>query len=138
MLLRDLSQGSKFGDAGVGENDIDSPLRLDGLIETIKVGQFGNVSLNASNVAADRRYGLVEFLLTTARDEDIGTLFHEELCCSQPYPGGATSNHCYLSLQLLSFGHGSSPHPSFSCWAIVFGTVSSRGYLSMVGRLGNR
>src|ERR1700730_6620709 len=105
MLLRDLSQGSKFSDAGVGENDIDSPLRLDGLIKTVKVGQFGNVSLNASNVATDCFHGLVEFLLTTARDEDVGTLFHEELCCSQPYPCCATGNHCHFSLQLLSFGH---------------------------------
>jgi hypothetical protein len=31
-------------------------------------------------------HGLVEFLLTTARDEDVGTLFHEEFCCSQPIP----------------------------------------------------
>src|SRR6267154_2213976 len=44
MLLRDLSHGSKFSDPGVGENDIDSPLRFDGFVETIKVGQFGNVS----------------------------------------------------------------------------------------------
>ena len=47
------------------------PFTLDGLVETIKVGQFGNVSLNASNVAADCLHGLVKFLLATARDEDV-------------------------------------------------------------------
>src|ERR1700730_4932458 len=103
MLLRDLSQGSKFSDAGVSENHIDSPLPLDGFVETVKVSQFGNVALNASDVATDCLHGLVEFLLTAACDEDVGTLFHKELCCSQPYPGCATGNDCHFSLQLLSF-----------------------------------
>jgi len=45
MLLCDVSQRGKFSNAGVGENNIDSPLHLsDGLVETIKVGQSGNVS----------------------------------------------------------------------------------------------
>jgi len=35
MLLGDLVEGSKFSDAGVGENDVDSPLGRDGLVETI-------------------------------------------------------------------------------------------------------
>ena len=86
MLLRNLSQGIKFSDTGVGENDIDFPFQLDGFVETVKVGQSGNISLNASDVAANCLHGLVEFLLTTARDEDVGTLFHEEFCCSQPIP----------------------------------------------------
>ena len=63
MLFGDASQGSKLSNPGVGENDIDSPLRLDGLIESVKVGQFGNVALNAGNVAADCLDGLVKFLI---------------------------------------------------------------------------
>src|SRR5258708_15619596 len=87
MLLCDVCQRGKFTNTGVSENNIDSPLHLsDGLVETIKVGQFGNVSLNARNVAADCRNGLVEFLLATTRDEDIGTLFDEEPCRSQSNP----------------------------------------------------
>ena len=105
MLLSDLSQRSKFSDACVGKKHIDFSLRFDCLVETIKVGQFGNVSLNAPHVAADRLYGRIELFLTATNDEDVGTFFHEELCCSQPYPGCATSNHGYFSLQLLSFGH---------------------------------
>src|SRR5579859_7395229 len=105
MFFRDLSQRSKFSDACVGENDIDSPLRLDGFIETVKVGQFGNVPLNASNVAADCLHGLVEFLLTTARDEYVSPFLDEELCCSEPYSRRATRNDCHFSLQLLRFGH---------------------------------
>src|SRR5258705_6339443 len=105
MLLCDRSQGSKFSNAGVGENDTDSPFRLNDLIETIKVGQFGNVSLNASNVATDCLHGLVKFLLTTARDEYVSPFLDEELCRGQPYPSRATGNDCHFSLQLLSLGH---------------------------------
>jgi len=58
----------------------------DSLVKTIKVSQLGNVSLNPRNVGADFLHGLVEFLLAAARDEDIGTLFDEKLCRSQPNP----------------------------------------------------
>src|ERR1700682_4175594 len=106
MLLRESSQGNEFTSAGVSENNIDSPLHLgDGLVETIKVGQFGNVSLNARNVAADCLYGLVELLLATARDEDVGTLFDEKFCRSQPNPFRAPGDDGYFPLQLLTFGH---------------------------------
>jgi len=39
MLLRDLSQRSKFSNAGVSEDDIDSPLALT-LVKTIQVRQL--------------------------------------------------------------------------------------------------
>src|SRR6266852_2955522 len=100
MLFRDASQGSKFSNAGVSENDIEPPLHPDGLIETIKVGQFGNVSLNASHVAADCLHGFVKLILATACDEDIGALFDKELCRSQPYPRRAAGDDCHFSLQL--------------------------------------
>src|ERR1700720_4764210 len=105
MLLSDFVERSKFRSAGIGEDDVKFTFCFDGLIKTIEVGQFGNVSLNASDVAADSLYRRTELFLTPARDEDVGTLFYEELCCSQPYPGCATGNDCYFSLQLLIFGH---------------------------------
>jgi hypothetical protein len=40
-----------------------------------------NVSLNADHVDVDCLDSLVKFLLAVARDEDIGPLFDEELCC---------------------------------------------------------
>jgi hypothetical protein len=43
--------------------------------------QFGNISLNAGNIAADFLHGLIELLLATARDEDVSTFSDEELCC---------------------------------------------------------
>src|SRR5689334_15186730 len=108
MLFGDGPKGNKFANTGVGENNIDSPLHLsDGLVKTIKVGQFGNVSLNARNVRADRLQGLVEFLLAAARDEDIGTLFDEEFSSSQPNPFCPASDDRRLACELL--GHCLSP-----------------------------
>src|SRR5712675_1435647 len=107
MLFGDFTERNKFTNAGVGENNIDSPLHLaDCLVETIQVGQFCDVPLNARHVAADCRHGLIEFLLAAARDEDICTLFDEELSCSQPYSLGAAGDDCNFSLQLA---HSISP-----------------------------
>src|ERR1700677_5001246 len=108
MLFGDGPEGNKLANASVSENNIDSPLYLsDGFVETIKIGQLGNVSLNARNVAADCLYGLVEFLLAAARNEDVGTLFDEKLCRSQSNPLCPAGNHSGLALKLL--GHGRSP-----------------------------
>src|SRR5258706_15852843 len=104
MLFGDCPKGNKFANAGVGENNIDSSLHLgDGLVKTIKVSQLGYVSLNARNIAADCLYGLVKFLLAAARDEDIGTLFDEKLCRSQPNPFCPTGDDSGLAFE--PFGH---------------------------------
>src|SRR5258707_6858556 len=104
MLFGDGRKGNKFGNAGVGENNIDSPLDLsDGLVETIKVSQLGNVSLNSRNVGANCLYGLVEFFLPAARDEDISTLFDEKFCGSQPNSFCASGDDSDLTFEL--FGH---------------------------------
>src|SRR5580692_4317432 len=80
-------KGNEFAPARVSENNVDSPLHLgDGLVKTIKVGQLGHVALNSRNVGAECLHGLVEFHLPTARDEDIGTLWDEKLCRSEPNP----------------------------------------------------
>ena len=83
-----LPKGSKFEETGVSKNDIDSSLRLDGLVETTKVGQFGqHLPDNAGNIAADCPHGLIEFLLTTARDEDVSTFSDEEAsAAANPIP----------------------------------------------------
>src|SRR6266478_5338196 len=103
MLFGDGPKGNKFANASVGENNIDSPLHLgDRLVKTIKVGQFGNVSLNSRDVGADCLHSLVEFLLAAARDEDIGTLFDEKLCRSQSNPFCAASDDSDLAFELFS------------------------------------
>src|SRR5437879_1918446 len=108
MLFGDGPKGNKFADAGVGENNIDSPLHpKDGLVKAIKVSQLGNVALNSRNVGADCPHGLVEFLLTAARDEDIGSLFDEKFSSSQPIPFCPASDDGGLAFEL--FGHCLSP-----------------------------
>src|SRR2546422_1743093 len=108
MLFGDGPKGNKFANAGVGENNIDSPLHLSNrLVKTIKVSQLGNVSLNSRNVGADCLHGVVEFLLAAARDEDIGALFDEELCRSQSNPFCAAGDDGGLAFEL--FGHCLSP-----------------------------
>src|SRR5260370_25023425 len=111
MLFGDGPKGNEFAKAGVGENNIDSPLHIrDRCVKTIKVSQSGNIALNSRNIGADCVHGLVEFLLATARDEDIGTLFDEKLCRSQSNPFCAAgddrdlafelSSHCFSPLSL--------------------------------------
>src|SRR6202040_1828035 len=108
MLFGDGPKGNKFPNAGVGENNVDSRLHVrDGLVQTIKVSQLGNVSLNSRNVGADCLHGLVEFLLAAARDEDIGTLFDEELCRSESNPFCAAGDDGGLAFEPV--GHRFSP-----------------------------
>jgi len=93
MFFGDGAKGNKFGNTSVGENNVDSPLYLgDGLVKTIKVSQFGNVSLNSRNVGADGLHGLIEFLLAATGDEDVGALSREKFCGSQPNPFGAAGD----------------------------------------------
>src|SRR6266446_4551375 len=126
MPFGHFAQGNKFSNAGVGENDIDSPLRLtDRLVETIQIGQVCHVPLNARHVAADCRYGLIEFLLAAARDEDIGTLLDEKFCSSQPNPFCPASDdgclafefvgHCLSPLLLSGNGTEASPLSTLVC-----------------------
>src|ERR1700704_4317886 len=98
MLLREGCQGSEFADAGIGDQDINLSFRLHGLVESIEVRQFGDVSPNACNVAADGPHGLVEFLLAAACYEDVGTFIDEPLRRGETYSRGAAGNHGHLSL----------------------------------------
>src|SRR5580700_7382412 len=108
MLFGDLAQRSKFANAGVGENNVDSPPQLrHGLVEAIEVGPLGNVSLNSRNVAANRPHRLVEFLRSAAGDEDIGTFFDEKLRRCQPNPFGPAGDDGGLAFKFL--GHSLSP-----------------------------
>jgi hypothetical protein len=86
MLLDDFAEWSKFSDAGISEHYIDSPPDRNGLVQKIEVGQFRNVSLNTSNIAANWFRDLVEFLLATTRDEAVGALFTQSFAVANPIP----------------------------------------------------
>src|SRR6266481_2083146 len=108
MLFGNGPKGNEFAHARVSENNVDSPLHLgDGPVKTIKVGQLGDVALNSKNVGADCLHGLVEFFLAAARYEDIGTLFDEKFCRSEPNPFRSAGDDGGLAFEL--FGHCLSP-----------------------------
>ena len=120
MLFGDGPKGNKFAHAGVGENNIDSAFHLgNGFVKTVKVRELGNVALNTRYIVPDCLHGLIEFLLPAARNEDIGTLFGEKFCRSQPNSfcsagddGGLAFepfSHC-LSPLLLSCELATSEH----------------------------
>src|ERR1700756_5364252 len=103
MLFGDGCQGNKFGNAGIGENNVDSPLQArDGLVKTIKVSRFRNVSLNARDVGADSLHRFIEFLLAAAGDEHIGALFDEKLRGCQTNPLCPTADDGDLTFKLSS------------------------------------
>src|SRR5579871_5105995 len=108
MLFSDGPKGNEFAHARISENNVDSPLHLGyGLVKTIKVGQLGDVALNSRNVSADCLHSLVEFLLATARNDDIGTFFDEKFCRSEPNPFCSAADDGGLAFEL--FSHRFSP-----------------------------
>jgi hypothetical protein len=52
MLLSDFVEKNKFRNAGIGEDDVKFPLRFDGLIKTIEVGQRSSFSLDRRETIA--------------------------------------------------------------------------------------
>src|ERR1700679_2886782 len=108
MLLGDGSEGNKFANAGVGENNVYPSLHLrDCLIEPIEVVQLGNISLDAIHIAADCLNGLCQFPLSSPRDEDIGALFDKKFCSREPNPLCSAGYKRGLAFEL--FRHCPSP-----------------------------
>jgi len=73
MGFRDGTKWSEFAATGVGEENVDAALLLlDGGVETIEVGEIGNVALDGGDVFADEFDGGIELGLAAAGDEDVG------------------------------------------------------------------
>jgi hypothetical protein len=86
VLLGDASQRDKSAQSDIGEEDINSALLFDALVETIEIGQVRDVALNAGYVAAYGRYGFFEFLLATAGNKNISTLTAKRFAVARPIP----------------------------------------------------
>jgi hypothetical protein len=84
----------------------------DRLVESVKVGQIGDIALNAADVVADLLHGVVEFLLAASRDEDIGSFRDEEFCRGKPDPGRSSGDDRYFSLQLAHAYRSDPASPS--------------------------
>ncbi len=84
VLFGDLFERGGLTLAGAGKEDVDPALfALDGLVEAVEVGEIAGIALYAGDVLADELHGLIELLLATSGDEDVGALFNEELCCCE-------------------------------------------------------
>src|ERR1700730_7667757 len=149
MLFGDGPKWNEFAKAGVGEDNIDSPVHArNGLVKTIKVSRLGDISLNTRNVGADCLDGLVKLLLAAARDKDIGALFDEKLRRSQPNPFCAAGDDGGLACEF--FGHclslapfrkksmvtGSLPFFRHA-WRVPFCTTTSPRFKSRVSQSSN-
>jgi hypothetical protein len=69
--------------------------------------EIGNVSLDGRHIAADLGDGIIQFRLPAARNEDIGSLFHEALGGSKSDTGAAAGMTaifpCNAGMILISF-----------------------------------
>lgn len=80
MLLRYCAERSKGAAPGIGDQDVNVSFLFFYLsIQTIEIGQIGDVALNAGEIAADFPDGLVQFVLAAACNENIGAFRDKQL-----------------------------------------------------------
>src|SRR5262249_25889378 len=80
------SERGQRRDARVCEQDVEpAPLLLHRGEQPVEVREVRDAALHAGDVAADLRYRFIEFRLTAAGDEDVGTLGDEA-------PGGGQAD----------------------------------------------
>ena len=107
LLLKVLSKCSSVMDeeqlsaAGVGKENVDAAfLLLDRLVETIEIGQIGDIAAHRGHILADLLYGGVEFSLAPAGNEYVGAFVGESLGCGQADAAVASGNDSYFSFVL--------------------------------------
>src|SRR5712664_1251955 len=123
MLLGNLAQWDGFARAGARVQDVDLALfPLDCIEQAVEVVEIGRVAAHAGHVPADQLDGLVQRLLSPARDENIGAFFNEPFGARQRHAARSTRDDCNLTLKLshdfLSdsvFGRSGLPPPP-STW----------------------
>src|ERR1700729_2849691 len=76
MLLGNFAQWDEFAHAGARVQDVDLALfPLDRIEQAVEVIEIGRVAAHAGHIPADQLDGLIERLLPSARDENIGAFF---------------------------------------------------------------
>src|SRR4051794_31945497 len=99
MLLGNLAQWEGFARASARVQDVDLALfPLDCIEQAVEVVEIGRVTAHAGHVPANQLDGLIELLLPPTRDENVGTLFHEELGACQRHTARSSRNDCNLSV----------------------------------------
>lgn len=90
-------------DAGICKDHIDTSLHLSNhFVETIKIIEFRDISLNGRYILPDQRYRLIQLRLPTPGDKHVGPFLHEALGCGQADSAIATSDYL-LPLQVRPF-----------------------------------
>src|ERR1700677_3278187 len=122
MLLGNLAQWDGFARASARVQDVEPALfPLDRVEQPVEVVEIGRVAAHAGHVPADQLDGLVQRLLSPARDENIGAFFNEPPGARQRHTARSTRDDCNLTLKLshnLSFQapslviRGGPPRPS--------------------------
>src|SRR4029077_2558593 len=110
MLFGDGPKGNKFANAGVGEDNVDSPLHLrDGLVKAIKVSQLGDVSLNSRDVGPDCPHGLVESFWRRPVIKIYAPSLANSFAVANPIPSVPPVIRAILSLSLLDISFSVEP-----------------------------
>lgn len=78
---------------------------FDGLEQPVQILEVGGIALHARHVAADRRDSLIQRLLAPTGDEDICSLFDEQLRAGQCHTACRTGDHRHLAVQLAHVPH---------------------------------
>jgi len=69
-----------FDETGISDDDVEhTRLSFDRRVQPVEIGQAGYVALNRRHLTADLGFGLVQFGLAAAGDEDMGTFRCEAL-----------------------------------------------------------
>ena len=84
---------------------------FDRVEQTLEVVEIGRVAAHAGHVPADQPDGLVERVLPTARDEDVGAFFNEPLGARQRHAARSARDDGNLTFKL---SHDFFPAPSWS------------------------
>src|SRR5580698_3280160 len=99
MLFRYCAEGSKGAAPGIGDQDVNVSFLIFYLsIQTIEIGQIGDVALNAGDIAADFPDGLVQFVLAAARNKNIGAFRDKPFGRGEAEAAGGVGNNCYFSI----------------------------------------
>jgi hypothetical protein len=72
-------------------------------VETIKIVQIRDVSLNGRYILPDQRYRRIQLRLPAPGDKHVGPFLHEALGRSQADPAIATSDYSNLPIKCAHF-----------------------------------
>src|ERR1700746_3478718 len=90
VLRRNVGSRYRLRNSGLRKQDIAFAfLFFYFLVQAVQVVEIGNVPLDASHISADFGHGLIQFRLAAARNEDVGSFFHEALGGSKSDTGAA-------------------------------------------------